>query len=109
MTKKEIVRLVSDRLKFNQQQTKEAVQATFDVIIDVLAEKKKIELRNFGVFKVKRRAPRTARNPVTNETVDVPERFVVVFKPGKEMEKKVQNPASKKKKRTTKTVKKKKD
>ncbi len=49
----------------------------------------RIELRNFGVFEVKRRAPRKARNPRTGDKVFVPEKYVVTFKPGKEMEERV--------------------
>jgi hypothetical protein len=49
----------------------------------------RIELRNFGVFEVKKRAARKARNPRTGEKVFVAEKFVVTFKPGKEMEEKV--------------------
>jgi len=46
-------------------------------------------LRNFGVFEVKKRAARKARNPRTGAKVYVPEKFVVTFKPGKEMEERV--------------------
>jgi hypothetical protein len=46
-------------------------------------------LRNFGVFEVKRRAPRKARNPRTGDQVNVAEKYVVTFKPGKEMEQRV--------------------
>jgi hypothetical protein len=46
-------------------------------------------LRNFGVFEVKRRAPRKARNPRTGDKVYVPAKNVVTFKPGKEMEERV--------------------
>jgi nucleoid DNA-binding protein len=49
----------------------------------------RIELRKFGVFLVKRRRPRQARNPKTGETVSVQERFVVSFKPGLEMQERV--------------------
>ncbi|MFN0197995.1 MAG: HU family DNA-binding protein, partial [Planctomycetaceae bacterium] len=52
-------------------------------------EERRIELRNFGVFEVKKRAARKARNPRTGERVDVEAKFVVTFKPGKEMEEKV--------------------
>ena len=51
--------------------------------------RKRIELRNFGVFEVKKRAARKARNPRTGQRVDVPEKYVVTFKPGKEMEERV--------------------
>lgn len=91
MTKKEIVKTISDSCGLTQLQTKEIVQKTFEAIIDTLVEdpRHRIELRNFGVFEVKKRAARKARNPRTGERVDVASKWVVTFKPGKEMEEKV--------------------
>ena len=89
MTKKEIVKAISEEIGLTQLKTKEIVQKTFDAIIDTLVTDQRIELRNFGVFEVKKRAARKARNPRTGERVDVAEKFVVTFKPGKEMEEKV--------------------
>lgn len=89
MTKKEIVRTISEEIGLTQLKTKEIVQKTFDAIVDTLVTDGRIELRNFGVFEVKRRARRKARNPRTGEKVLVPEKFVVTFKPGKEMENRV--------------------
>ena len=89
MTKKEIVRQISERLDLTQLKTKEIVQQTFDAIVKTLLEDGRIELRNFGVFEVKRRKARKARNPKTGERVDVPPKNVVTFKPGKEMEERV--------------------
>jgi len=89
VTKKEIVRTISEEIGLTQLKTKEIVQKTFDAIVETLVEEGRIELRNFGVFEVKRRAPRKARNPRTGEKVAVPEKFVVTFKPGKEMEERV--------------------
>ena len=89
MTKKEIVKTISEEIGLTQLKTKEIVQKTFDAIIDTLVDDERIELRNFGVFEVKRRAARKARNPRTGEKVFVPEKFVVTFKPGKEMEERV--------------------
>ncbi len=89
MTKKEIVRTISDEIGMTQLQTKDIVQKTFSAIVEALVEGGRIELRNFGVFEVKRRAPRKARNPRTGAKVFVPEKFVVTFKPGKEMEDRV--------------------
>lgn len=88
-TKKEIVKTISNEIGLTQQKTKEIVQKTFDAIVDILVDEGRIELRKFGVFQVKRRAARKARNPRTGEKVDVAERFVVTFKPGKEMEERV--------------------
>jgi nucleoid DNA-binding protein len=89
VTKKEIVKTISDEIGMTQLKTKEIVQKTFDAIVQTLIEERRIELRNFGVFEVKKRAARKARNPRTGEKVFVAEKYVVTFKPGKEMEEKV--------------------
>ena len=89
MTKKEIVKAISEEIGLTQLKTKEIVQKTFDAIVETLVTDRRIELRNFGVFEVKERAARKARNPRTGERVDVPAKFVVTFKPGKEMEERV--------------------
>ena len=91
MTKKEIVKQISDRIGLTQLKTKEIVQQTFDAIVETLLEDGRIELHNFGVFEVKQRKARKARNPHTGERVDVPPKNVVTFKPGKEMEERVRN------------------
>jgi len=89
VTKKEIVKQISERIGLTQLKTKEIVQLTFDAIVDTLVEDARIELRNFGVFQVKRRKARKARNPRTGDKVEVPPKNVVTFKPGKEMEERV--------------------
>ncbi len=90
VTKKEIVRSISEDVGLTQLETKEIVQKVFDAILQMLVDEGRVELRNFGVFEVKRRAPRKARNPRTGETVDVPEKSVVTFKPGQIMQRRVE-------------------
>mgnify|MGYP000577785758 CR=1 FL=1 len=85
MTKKEIVNIIVSKTGYKQTEVKKIVQFTLDTISDALISGKNIELRNFGVFKVKIRKPRQGRNPKTGEIVPVPERRVVVFKPGLEL------------------------
>jgi integration host factor subunit beta len=89
VTKKEIVKQIAERAELTQLKTKEIVQWTFDAIIETLLGEGRIELRNFGVFEVKRRKARRARNPRTNEPVSVEAKNVVTFQPGKEMEERV--------------------
>jgi len=89
VTKKEIVKQISERANLTQLKTKEIVQWTFDAIVDTLIEEGRIELRNFGVFEVKRRKARKARNPRTGAKVEVEPKNVVTFQPGKEMEERV--------------------
>ena len=86
MTKKEIVKQISDELELTQLKVKDIVQKTFDAIVETLLREGRIELRNFGVFEVKVRKARIGRNPNAPATdVPIPERCVVKFKPGKEM------------------------
>jgi integration host factor subunit beta len=91
VTKKEIVKQISDDTGLTQLEVKRVVQMTFDSIIETLASDGRIELRKFGVFEVKRRKARRARNPRTNQPVDVEAKNVVTFQPGKDMEEKVRN------------------
>jgi nucleoid DNA-binding protein len=85
MTKKDIILKVSDETNLKQTDVKKIVQKTFDYMVEALVRGEKIELRNFGVFKIKERKSRTGRNPRTGQVVPVPPRKVVVFKPGLEM------------------------
>lgn len=100
MTKKEIVKTISEEIGLTQLKTKEIVQKTFDAIVEALVEEGRIELRNFGVFEVKKRAARKARNPRTGDKVFVQEKYVVTFKPGKEMEERVRRLTEQKDART---------
>ncbi len=85
MTKKEIVKAIAQEVDLTQVKTKEVLQKGFDAIVDTLVKDGRIELRNFGVFEVKHRVKRKARNPRTGEQVLVPPKSVVTFKPGKQM------------------------
>ena len=89
MTKKEIVLKISEDTNIKQIDVKMVVQRTLDLIVTALARGETVELRNFGVFKVKVRRSRIGRNPKTGQTVPIPERKIVSFKVGMVMKKKV--------------------
>jgi nucleoid DNA-binding protein len=89
MTKKDIAIQIADETGIKQIVVKKVIQRYLDRIIDILAKGETIELRNFGVFMVKSRKARTGRNPRTGETVPVPPKKVVTFKPGLVMKQKV--------------------
>ncbi len=89
MTKKEIAQKIAEQFGITQLLALEAVQMVFDGIIATLLDEGRIELRNFGVFEVRRRRARKARNPRTGESVSVAEKNVVIFKAGLEMEQRV--------------------
>jgi integration host factor subunit beta len=89
VTKKDIVRTIAEQIDLPQLRTKILVQKTFDALVEALVREGRIELRNFGVFQIKKREARMARNPRTGEQVPVQAKSVVTFKPGKEMEARV--------------------
>ena len=82
LTKKDLVLTVARETGITQVEVKRVIQRTLDHLIANLKEGTTIELRNFGVFKVRQRAPRRGRNPKTGQEVPVPSKRVVVFKPG---------------------------
>jgi len=85
MTKNEIATMIAGKLGIRQTDVKRIIQLVFDGISDTIASEGRLELRRFGVFEVVTRKAHKARNPKTGESVMVPERKVVGFKPGKEM------------------------
>ena len=82
MTKRDIALTIAKKCNILQTDAKKVVQTAFDTIVDILTKEGRLELRNFGVFIVKTRKPRKARNPRTGESVMVPQRKTVTFKPG---------------------------
>ena len=91
MTKKEIVRDIAVGMGLDQTVAKLVVQKCLDNILSVLETNGRIELRNFGVFEIKQRAARKARNPRTNQEVIVPPKKILTFKAGKNVAKKLLN------------------
>ena len=85
MTKRDMARAIGGAMGLTQAQAGEVIQRVLDGITETLLNEGRIELRNFGVFEVKERRPRRARNPRTGEAVAVPGKLVVTFKPGREM------------------------
>ncbi|MEA3328565.1 MAG: HU family DNA-binding protein [Candidatus Omnitrophota bacterium] len=90
MTKKDIVLNIAEKERnLTQVDIKRIVQRMLNQIIVSLEQGETVELRNFGVFKVKSRRGRMGRNPRTGEEVPVPPKKVAVFKPGLIMKQKV--------------------
>jgi integration host factor subunit beta len=89
VTKKDMAKAIAEDMGLTQGQARAIIQRVFDGITETLLNEGRLELRNFGVFEVKKRRPRQARNPRTGEKVKVPAKLVVTFKPGREMEERV--------------------
>ena len=89
VTKKDIVLKIASETGIKQIEVKRVVQAALDKITEYLAGGQTVELRNFGIFKIKSRRGRLGRNPRTGQEVPVPPKKVVIFKPGLIMKKDV--------------------
>ena len=90
MTESELITLLSD--KFSQLVHKDAelsVKTIIDSLSNTLSKGGRVEIRGFGSFSLNHRPARLGRNPKTGEKVNVPEKFVPHFKPGKELKIKV--------------------
>lgn len=86
MTKSELILRLAERNPHLYQRDVERIVSTiFDEISNALARGDRVELRGFGAFSVKRRAPRIGRNPRTGAAVHVAEKYVPFFKTGKEL------------------------
>src|ERR1700748_1735173 len=86
MTKSELIALLAAKNPHLYQRDVERIVATvFDEISKALASGHRVELRGFGAFSVKKREPRTGRNPRTGEQVAVASQRVPYFKTGKDL------------------------
>ncbi len=84
MIKSELVqKIVDENPHLYQRDVERIVGAIFDEIIDAMAAGKRVELRGFGAFSIKKRDARVGRNPRTGESVKVEEKYVPFFKTGK--------------------------
>jgi len=85
VTKKDLANAIAVETGLTQAQAAAVTQCVFDGILQTLLNHGRLELRNFGVFEVKKRSPRRARNPRTGELVEVAAKRAVAFKPGRRM------------------------
>ncbi len=84
-----ILRLAAQIPGLTHREVELLVSAIFETIAAGLARGDRIELRGFGAFTVKERAPRVGRNPRTGEAVQVPARRHPNFKIGKELRRRI--------------------
>lgn len=91
VTKRDLIELVSDRVGHPHNEVAAVVQSTLDAIVQSLADGQRIEIRNFGVFEVKKRDARMGRNPRSGEEVPVPEKRVASFRPGRALKELIQS------------------
>jgi DNA-binding protein HU-beta len=85
MKKQDLINMVADITEGTKTQADEIVNGIFDTIAAEMAKGGAVDVAGFGKFEGKMRNARTARNPRTGETVDVPAQRVPKFKAGKKL------------------------
>jgi integration host factor subunit alpha len=79
LTKAELAELLFERLGLNKRESKDMVEAFFDLVHHTLIEGHDVKLSGFGNFNIRRKAPRPGRNPRTGEAIPIKARHVVTF------------------------------
>ena len=85
MIKIDIVKQVARELKIRDKEALAVIDTIIDSLKQIIHENQRIEIRNFGVFQIKQRKPRTGRNPRNKKEYPILPRRVVTFKLGKEL------------------------
>ena len=79
LTKAELAELLFDRLGLNKRESKDMVEAFFEIVHGTLVAGQDVKLSGFGNFNIRRKAPRPGRNPRTGEAIPIKARNVVTF------------------------------
>lgn len=79
LTKAELAELLFERLGLNKRESKDMVEAFFDLIHATLVSGADVKMSGFGNFNIRRKAPRPGRNPRTGESIPIKARNVVTF------------------------------
>jgi integration host factor subunit alpha len=79
LTKAELADLLFERLGLNKRESKDMVEAFFEIIHGTLVTGEDVKLSSFGNFNIRRKAPRPGRNPRTGEAIPIKARNVVTF------------------------------
>ncbi len=79
LTKAELAEMLFDRLGLNKRESKDMVEAFYEIVRGALVSGQDVKLSGFGNFNIRRKAPRPGRNPRTGESIPIDARQVVTF------------------------------
>ncbi len=89
LTKKEIVNSIYMQIGYSKKISENLFDDFFEIIFDGLKKNKQVKISNFGTFQIRLKKSRMGRNPKTKENKVISERKVILFKPSKELKKKI--------------------
>ena len=91
LTKAQLADLLFDQIGLNKRESKDMVDAFFDLIVQSLIDGKDVKLSGFGNFQIRTKAPRPGRNPRTGEAIPIRARRVVTFHASHKLKEQIQD------------------
>lgn len=93
LTKAQLAELLFEQIGLNKRESKDMVDAFFDLILDSLVNGQDVKISGFGNFQIRTKAARPGRNPRTGEVVAIDARRVVTFHASQKLKEHIQRPA----------------
>ena len=90
LTKAQLAELLFEQIGLNKRESKDMIDAFFDLISDSLVEGKDVKISGFGNFQIRTTAPRPGRNPRTGEAIPIDARRVVTFHASHKLKEQIQ-------------------
>ncbi len=91
LTKAQLSELLFEQIGLNKRESKDMIDAFFDLIADSLVEGKDVKISGFGNFQIRTKAPRPGRNPRTGEAIPIEARRVVTFHASHKLKEQIQS------------------
>ncbi|WP_394756952.1 integration host factor subunit alpha [Rhodoferax sp.] len=91
LTKAQLAELLFEKIGLNKRESKDMVDAFFDLVADSLVQGGDVKISGFGNFQIRTKAPRPGRNPRTGETIPIQARRVVTFHAGYKLKEQIQD------------------
>lgn len=90
LTKAQLAELLFDQIGLNKRESKDMIEAFFDLVCTSLINGEDVKISGFGNFQIRTKAPRPGRNPRTGESIPIQARSVVTFHASHKLKEQIQ-------------------
>lgn len=94
LTKAQLAELLFEQIGLNKRESKDMVDAFFDLVSNSLVDGDDVKITGFGNFQIRTKSPRPGRNPRTGEAIPIAARRVVTFHASQKLKEQIQAGAS---------------
>ena len=89
LTKKDLINSIYLQIGYSKKISENLLEDFFDIIFNTLKKNKKVKISKFGTFIIRQKNSRVGSNPKTKEKKIISKRKVILFRPSKELKKKI--------------------